>query len=142
MEEKSNEEILIESKTPMESKTSSKPLIAGIFLIIAGILSILTWLSVSLVDFSTIIDPTMFQQQGVNLSMQQIESIINICATIAIILAIFPIIGGIFSVTRRKWAVAILGGVLGLFIIGPIFISSILSLIGLILIALSKEEFK
>ncbi len=121
-------------------KTSSKPLIAGIFLIIAGILSLLTWLSVFLFDFSTI-DPSIIQQQGVNITIQQIEMIINTCATIAIILTIFPIIGGFFSIKRNKWALAVLGAILGLFIMGPIFISSILSLIGLILIILSKEEF-
>ena len=120
--------------------TSRKPVIAGVFLITAGILSLLTWISVFIFDFSTI-DPTLFQQQGINITIQQIHMIMNICATLAIILSIFPIIGGIFAFKRGKWAITLLGGILGLFIIGPIFISSILSLIGLILVILSKEEF-
>lgn len=127
-------------KVEENKKTSSKPMIAGIFLIIAGILSLLTWFSVLLFDFSTI-DPSIIQQQGVNITIQQIEMIINTCATIAVILTIFPILGGFFSIKRNKWALSLLGSILGLFIIGPIFISSILSLISLILIILSKEEF-
>ena len=74
--------------------------------------------------------------------MEQIETFLSICATIGIILSIFPLLGGILSLKRKMWGIAIVMSIIGLFTIGPIFASSILALVGLILIAISKNEFQ
>ncbi len=57
------------------------------------------------------------------------------CGAIVIILGIIALLGGIFAIQRKHFGIAVLGGIfslLGLFIFG---------LIGLILIAVSRDEF-
>ena len=118
---------------------NNKPLIAGILLIIAGLLGIYIWISASFFD-SSLIEESL-RQSGADISIEQFESILNTCTTIGLIISIFPILGGIFSIQRKNWSFCIVLAVIGLFTIGPFFISSLLSLIGLILIILSKNEF-
>jgi len=120
---------------------SYKPIIAGILLLIAGILGMYTWISASFFN----IDPTIIdslKQSGVDITIEQIESILGVCAVIGFIVSIFPILGGILSFKRKSWGFCIVLSILGLFTIGPFLISSILAFIGLILIAISKNEFK
>jgi hypothetical protein len=123
---------------------SNKPLIAGILLIIAGLLGIYTWASTAIFDISTI-DPAVLeqlQQSGVEITIEQIQDILGICSIIGVILSIFPLLGGVLSIKRKMWGFTIIMSIIGLFIIGPLLISSILSLIALILIAISKNEFQ
>jgi len=118
---------------------NNKPLIAGILLIIAGLLGIYIWISASFFDLSLIEES--LRQSGADIPIEQFESILNTCTTIGLIISIFPILGGIFSIQRKNWSFCIVLAVIGLFTIGPFFISSLLSLISLILIILSKNEF-
>ena len=117
---------------------SYKPIIAGILLLIAGILGMYTWISASFFN----IDPTIIEQSGIDITIEQIESILGVCTVIGFIVSIFPILGGILSFKRKSWGFCIVLSILGLFTIGPFLISSILAFIGLILIAISKNEFK
>jgi len=124
-------------KESNNDNNSYKPMIAGILLLIAGLLGIYTWISASFFN----IDPTIIEQSGVEITIEQIEAILGVCTIIGIILSIFPILGGILSIKRKMWGFCIVMSIIGLFTIGPFLISSIISLIGLILIALSKNEF-
>ena len=128
---------------------SSKPLVAGILLIIAGSLAILMWLSLAAIDTSiieTLILPELEsmppEYESLALSAETIKELFIICGTIGFFLSIFSILGGIMSVRKKMWGLALSGGILGLFTIGPIFISSILSIIAIILVATSKKEFR
>lgn len=69
-----------------------------------------------------------------------VTGVIWICGAIGIILSLFALLGGIMSLLRKNWALALVGGILGLFTIGFI-IGSVLSLVALILIAVSKKEY-
>ncbi len=63
--------------------------------------------------------------------------------TISIIQSLFcliGIVGGIFSIFKRKWGIAVIGAIVGTLILMPI--TTILSLAALILINLSKPVFK
>ena len=127
-----------------EITISYKPVIAGIFLLIAGVLGIFTWVSTAVFDISSI-DPSMIeqlQQSGVEITLEQIQNFLSICSIIGIILSIFTLLGGVVSFKRKMWSLAIVMSIIGLFTIGPFLISSILSFIALILLALSKNEFK
>ncbi|MEW6069089.1 MAG: zinc-ribbon domain-containing protein [Candidatus Thermoplasmatota archaeon] len=125
---------------PIEKK-SAKPTAAGILLLIAGIItlvytSIMLWIT-----------PSMLQQAGQaqSIPISQLgmaTQVIQICYSVIIILGIFALIGGIVALRRKLWGLALTGSILGLFTIGPILICSILSLVALILIAISREEFK
>jgi hypothetical protein len=123
------------------NKDDKKPLIAGILLIIAGIMAILTWVAVFSIDY-TLIDLSMIETQNVTISTEQLQSILSICATLGIILSIFPLIAGILSIQKKLWGGALAGSIIGLFTIGPVFLSSLLSLISLILLFLAKSEFQ
>jgi len=69
-----------------------------------------------------------------------LESILYVCGALIAIFSIFAILGGIMALQRKMWALALVGSILGIFSWGY-FISSILCLIGMILIAVSKNEF-
>jgi uncharacterized membrane protein len=45
-------------------------------------------------------------------------------------------------VKRKAWGLAIVGGILGIFTIGPLFLGSIISIVGLILVAISRKDFQ
>ena len=121
-------------------KINNNPLIAGILLVIAGLLGIFIWVTASFSIDSSAIE-SLLKQSGADISLEQFESILNICTTIGLIISIFPILGGIFSIKRKNWSFCVVMAAIGLFTIGPLFVSSLLSLIGLILIILSKNEF-
>lgn len=123
------------------SYKSSKPFIAGILLIIAGLTAIVSWIFVITTDVSTI-DISMFQEFNPTITAEQIQDFLVICGTVGCVLSIFPILGGIVALKRKIWILALIGSIIGLFTIGPFLASSVLSLIGLIIIAISREEFQ
>lgn len=57
-----------------------------------------------------------------------------VCGVVLIILGIISLLGGIFAIQRRNWGLSLIGGIF--------VIPSILGLIGLILVAVSKDEFR
>jgi hypothetical protein len=118
----------------------SKPLIAGILLIISGILGLMTWIAALLIDVS-MIDLSMLEAQNMTISADQLQSIISICAIIGIISSILPILGGILSLKKKVWIAAILCSISGLITIGPFLISSVLALVSMVLLVMSKEQF-
>lgn len=123
---------------------SYKPIIAGILLLIAGLLGIYTWISTAFFDIR-VIDPAIIEQlrqSGVEITIEQIQNILGVCAIIGVIISIFPILGGVISIKRKMWGITIVMSIVGLFTIGPLLLSSLLSFIALILILLSKKEFQ
>lgn len=128
--------------TQQPTKRSSLPMIAGIMLIVAGLLGLLFCAAIFFVD-PAMIEETLAQQPTFEITNTQIYSILIICGAIGSVLSIFTILGGIFALKRKMWWFALLSGILGLFIIGlPPFISTVLSFIGLILIVISKKDFQ
>ncbi|RLF59038.1 MAG: hypothetical protein DRN27_03785 [Thermoplasmata archaeon] len=123
-----------------QKKQDSKPLIAGIILMIAGIMGMLTWIAALSFDMS-MIDISMLETQDMTITTNQLQSMIQICATIGVILSVFPLLGGILTIQKKLWGGALACSIIGLFSIGPIFLSSILSLVALILLVMSKEQF-
>jgi len=118
-------------------------------LMIAGCLSIPMWLSLAAIDVSFIesfIMPELGsmapEYESIALSADMIKELFVICGTVGFFLSVFAILGGIMSVRRQLWGLVLAGGILGLFTIGPVFISSILSLIAIILVAISRKEFQ
>jgi hypothetical protein len=118
---------------------SSKPLIAGILLIIAGLLGLFTWSSALAID-SSIIQNVLPADSPI--SVEQLQSFLTTCGIIGAVLSIFTLAGGIVAMKRKAWGLAVIGGILGLFTIGPMLLGSILSLIGLILVAISRKDFQ
>jgi hypothetical protein len=118
---------------------SSKPLIAGIILILAGLLGLLTWASALALDIS-MIENVLPPESPI--TAEQLQSFLSTCAIIGAVLSIFTLASGIVAMRRKAWGFAIIGGILGLFTIGPMLLGSILSLVGLILVAISRSDFQ
>ena len=57
-----------------------------------------------------------------------------------VVFGIIAILGGIFAIQRKHFAIALVGAIFGLIGIGFV-IGSVLGLIGLILIAVGRKEF-
>ena len=128
---------------PDQGQTQVKPsniqLFAGIFLIIAGLLGLLTWSSALALD-SSMIESVLPADSPI--SAEQLKAFLTTCSIIGCALSIFTLTGGIVALKRRAWGLAIIGGILGLFTIGPLLLGSILSLIGLIFLMMSRKDFQ
>ena len=118
----------------------SKPMIAGILLILAGIIGIFSWTPFIMGDESLI--NFILENSEAGMAEEQIRDAFLACGISGIVLSVFSILGGILSFKREKWKIAIMSSVLGLLIIGQILLSSILCLIAILVLIMSKGEFK
>lgn len=124
-------------------KHSSYPLIAGILLIFTGVISILGWILFMHTDESLLGDLLKQIQVTVpSYTMLDLKNFISVCSLIGIFVAIFPILGGILSIKKRLWGIALTSSIIGLFVIFPIFILIFIPLISMILLIVSRKEFK
>ena len=71
-----------------------------------------------------------------------IDDIMTVCGVIVLILSLLVVLGGVLGLLRKSWGFAIVGGVLGLFVIGPFMLGSLFALVGLILVGVSRKEFE
>jgi len=115
---------------PPPPEKTALPVAGGALLLVAGILAII----------NAIIIIAFMGSIGI-MAMPGFAEMMVVCGIVLLILSLVAIIGGIFAIQRKSWGIALLGAILGLFTLGPLFVSSILSLIALILIAISKKEF-
>jgi uncharacterized membrane protein (UPF0136 family) len=129
--------------------TTNRLMIGGVILILAGILAIaggalMFTLNASDPSLVTTIQ-TLEQMGGLThqQALEQAQAGFTICGITECVLSVFTILGGIVALKRKMRNIALIGGILGVFTIGPIFfISTILSVIGLVLIMTSKNEFQ
>ena len=124
-----------------QNKSDSKPLIAGIFLIIAFVISIVIWTPVIFIDISVIesaIDVSQMQDIDPSFTVESFKAIMSTCALIGIVISIFTLLGGILAITKKLWGIALASSIIGLFTL----FGSIPSLIAMILLILSRKEFK
>jgi hypothetical protein len=135
---------LNEGKFQNRNKSSLFPKISGFLLIIAGILSIIFWFSIFSLDLTTIqqvIDVDQIKQINQNINLEQILGYLHLCALIEFIIAIFLFLGGILAIKKRLWSISMASSIVGLFSFGIIYSSSLLSLIAMIMLIISRKEF-
>ena len=133
---------------PLErsSNRSSYPFIAGILLILAGMLSLISFiisyftLNLETIESTGII--SQFQQILPSITSEQVLNYVQTCNIIFCVIAVFPILGGLLALKKKMWGISLAGSIIGLFSIGFLFTSSVLSLVGLILLIFSKKEFQ
>jgi hypothetical protein len=136
---------IVEPLSQQPSNRFSITSIAGFILIIAGILAIFNWIQIFLYDMTTIqsiIDINQIKEFYPSITYEQLLSFFHTCAIIGIVISIFPILGGLLAIQRKFYYIAIAGSILGLFSIGIVFTSSVLSLIGLILLVIYRQKFQ
>lgn len=123
---------------PPAPQTSSKPIVGGILIIIAGLLALGMGLLYLTVDASDL------DRYGVTLpedmTAQDLQDFMAVCGVILIVFAVIAVLGGIFALQRRFFGLAVAGGVFGLLGIGFV-LGALLGLIGLIFVVLSRSEF-
>lgn len=108
-----------------------KRMIGGAFILLSAIVGMATGAMFIIgADFASDFDPT-----GVA------EDILTVCGAIFIIFALIALVGAIMALTGKSWGLGIVGGIFGLLCIGPYGLASIFGLIGLIMVAISKDEF-
>ena len=105
---------------------TAKPVIGGVLILLAGIGDIIAG-----IWFATV--GTIFAGTLEGIPFWPASTMLQTCGIIWIILGLIAIIGGIFAIKREKFGLAIIGGVLTIY--------TLLGLIGLILVAISKDEF-
>jgi len=115
-----------EMYTTESSSQTSAPVIGGVLLIIAGVLGLFEAFIVLALGGAVAVAGSGF---------------VTCCGLLMLLFALAGIVGGFFATTRSHFVLAILGGVLVMGCIGPIFLSVILGLIGLLLVAVSKDQF-
>jgi uncharacterized protein (DUF983 family) len=112
------------ANAPAAPKETVKPIIGGVLIILGALVElyvgyVLAWTGEA---FS-----------GITFGM---SDFLTVCGAIVLLLGIVALLGGVLSIMRKVYGLAILGGILS--IPGGV----IPGLVGLILVAMSHEEFK
>ena len=120
------------------AKKSALPVAGGVLILIAGLLALVMG------GLYLALDINDLEDAGVTLppemTLEDLQDIITMCGALCLIFGIIALLGGIFGIQRKHFGLAIVGGIFGLLGIG-FFIGSLLALIGLILVAMSRHEF-
>ena len=123
----------------------SKPMIAGILLITAGMISIMALIPYLTIDDVAIDDlrenDSEFNKYAENKTNEQIKNEYASNGTMGIIISISPILGGIFALIKKGWIISLFGGIIGI-LFSAVVISIILSLVAFLLIVFSRKEFQ
>ncbi len=120
-------------------KESKKPMIAGILMIIAFLLALVTAGSLFLIDEDLMADIEDEIDEDIDLDF--VETISEVCGILLVVFGIILLVGGICAIKRIYWGVAIGGSIVGIFSLGPMYLGSVFSVIALILLFISKDEF-
>ena len=115
-----------------------KPITAGILNIIAGAISALG--AIGLIIAITATSTWTFfldvvSPEELPLFASLVSTILIILLVLSIIEAVFPLVGGVFALQRRKWSWALAGSIFAILGVFPLGVAST------ILIAMTKDEF-
>jgi hypothetical protein len=115
-----------------------KSLTAGILNIISGAIRALTVIGVTLVlIFINGIHLDYFvPAEDAPFVAPLVSTILIVIVVTSVIEAVFPIIGGVFALQRRRWGWALAGSIIAIFGVFPLGVAST------ILVAMAKEEYK
>ena len=116
---------------------SQKPLVAGVLLVGAAILDIVTAIALLTWDVWSVA-----ARVGVpSYIVPSIEGFLRTCGALVLVFGIIAGIGGVFSYRRRMSTLAIIGAIFGMLGVGPFYLGAIMGLVALILIAISRDDF-
>ena len=117
---------------PPAQQESSLPIVAGIFLLLGALADFAT--GASLIFGGGIV-------AGLPIMGGFFATILIVCGAIVIIFGLVALLGAIFSFKKERWGLALVGGILGLLVVGIYGLGFIFCLIGLILVAISKQYY-
>ncbi len=119
-------------------KKSAKPTIAGILNITTGVISVISVIGLTIALAATSIWTVFLDLIPVD-ELPFVASILSTVLIILIVLSIietvFPIMGGLFAIQRKRWGWTLYGSIIAALAVFPLGIAAI------ILVVLSKDEF-
>ncbi len=111
----------------------------GILILVAGILGVIMgilFLALSTVDFEAA--GATFTS---DFTQRQLHQLFAVWGVVALVMGVISVFGGIFALQKRYYPLVIAGGVTGIIGVGFV-VGTILAIIGLILVALARNEFE
>jgi hypothetical protein len=115
-----------------------KPVAGGILNIISGVFSLIGFITVIiliiLISISPYIQNSFWDIDPIAAGVAQ--TVFVIVAIVTLITGVLPLIGGIYSLQRKRWGLALAGS------IAAIFGTTILGILSVIFIAMAKSEFE
>ena len=121
------------------AKRTWRPTTAGILNIISGAINVFN--VVGLIIVITAIDTWTFLLDIIPAEdLPLVESLINTiliaCLVLSIIHVVFPIVGGMFALQRKKWGWALTGSIVAILAVFPLGVAST------VFVAVAKDEFE
>ena len=110
---------------------SQKPQIAGVLLIGAGILEIISAIAIWSSDIPS------YGYTGIDL-----EGMVHVCGTIVFVLAAVALLGSYSAIRKDSFVLAISASIAGLLGVGVLYLGSVLSFVAMILIIIARDEFR
>lgn len=108
---------------------SQKPMFAAIMFAGAGVLDIVSALMLLTYD-------GYIPEYGVDVS-----GVLGLCGTLALIFGGCALLAAFMSYRRDRPALTLVAGTLGMLGVGPLYLGSVLSFIGIVIVALARDEF-
>ena len=124
-------------KEVVRNKMKSLPFTAGVLLILDGLIGGFIYFFLLI----EAINPSIVVPNDLALVFVDYQGYLILFFSIEIIFCIFCLIGGIFSVVRKRWGVAILGAIFGTLVFVPFYVLTVVAMISLILIAYTRFLF-
>lgn len=118
--------------TSGSSEPSRKPTAAALMFAGAGLLDLIS--AIMLLTFDEYLPE--YAEYGVD-----VAGLLGVCGALVLIFALCAFVAAFLSYRRERFSLALLTGTLGMLGIGPIYLGSVLSLAGIITLALAKDEF-
>ena len=112
---------------PVVEKTVM-PVIGGILIIIGAIVGFAT-------GAFLIVGASLFMP--IDITGFGLSEMLAVCGIVIVVLSIIALLGGVFAIQRKAFGFAIIGGIFSILVGSFIF-----GLIGLILVAVSRKEFR
>ena len=121
------------------AKKTWQPTTAGILNIISGSLRVFS--VIGLIIVITVVDTSKFlmaviSPEDLPFIAPMVNTILILLLVASIMETVFPIIGGVFALQRRKWGWALAGSIVAIFGMLPLGVAST------ILVAMAKDEFE
>jgi hypothetical protein len=115
-----------------------KPVTGGILNIIAGVFSLIGFIAVIILIIVIGSSPYIWDSfSGMDpIAAGVVQTVLVIVAIVTLITGILPLIGGIYSLQRKHWGLALAGSIAA--IVG----TTILGILSVIFIAMAKSEFE
>ncbi|MFC1913290.1 hypothetical protein ACFLX7_03770 [Chloroflexota bacterium] len=115
-----------------------KPVVAGILSIVAGVLHLICFVGViiAIIAIGSGVHLWQYAPEIFPIAIGWVQTILIIVAVFMAIASILPLIGGVYSVQRKKWGLALAGS------IAAIFGTALLGTLAVIFTAISKDEFE